>query len=749
VTTYYAHSGKRNDKSDWQTLQDHLQVVADIAKYNARYFGAEELAYLAGLLHDLGKYTPEFQARLEGAPNKVDHATAGAKVAADILPEPFYRLISYAIAGHHAGLANGINEGDGRSTLEARLKQTFGKELCQPDNQAWRKELTLPEVSQLLPNIQPHPDQVNHGFQFAFLIRMIFSCLVDADFIDTDKFYKQLETKPWLRGNYPALNDLKRVFDAYLSEKTSTSQPTKVNQLRQSILAAARDRAQLPPGLFTLTVPTGGGKTFSSMAFALDHALAHDMRRIIYVIPFTSIIEQNAKVFREAFGELGESSVLEHHSNFDDRHIKNEDTQDKLKLAMENWDMPIVVTTAVQFFESLFADRPSRCRKLHNISGSVIILDEAQTLPLKFLKPVMAAIDELARNYGCSVVLCTATQPALCVPDFNKGFENVREIAPNPAQLFEELSLVSVSHLGELDDEKLLERIHANEQVLTIVNNRRHAQSLFQALKEKQVEGVFHLTTLMCAAHRIQTLNVIRQRLKNNQACRVISTSLIEAGVDVDFPCVMRAEAGLDSIAQAAGRCNRERLKTKEESHVWVFKSPDWNVPPELDGLAAGMRSVFRRGYDNLLGQEAIREYFSEVYWRKGDELDQKRLMKVHQDHAPKMTFPFQTIAKEFRMIESFMQPIFVPFDKEAESLLAQLITTDEVGKLLRKLQPYIVQLPQKGFEALQMAGAIQTVAPHRFEDQFWQLINPDIYDNEFGISWNDPTFIKAESSVI
>lgn len=746
---YFAHSGKEHDKSDWQTLQDHLQVVAEIAKHNARYFGAEELAYLAGLLHDLGKYTSAFQARLEGSPKKVDHATAGAKVAAEILPEPFYKLISYAIAGHHAGLANGINEGDGRSTLEARLKQAFGKELCRLDAEACRKELTLPEVSQLLPKIQPHPDQANHGFQFAFLIRMIFSCLVDADFIDTDKFYKQLEAKPWLRGDYPALSDLKRVFDAYLAEKTSTSQPTKVNQLRQSILAAARERAQLSPGLFTLTVPTGGGKTFSSMAFALDHALQHGMRRIIYVIPFTSIIEQNAKVFREAFGELGETSVLEHHSNFDDRNIKNENTQDKLKLAMENWDMPIVVTTAVQFFESLFADRPSRCRKLHNISGSVIILDEAQTLPLKFLKPVMAAIDELARNYGCSVVLCTATQPALCEPDFNKGFENVREIAPNPAQLFEELSLVSVSHLGELDDEKLLERIQANEQILTIVNNRRHAQSLFKSLKEKKVEGVFHLTTLMCAAHRVQTLNLIRERLKNNQACRVVSTSLIEAGVDVDFPCVMRAEAGLDSIAQAAGRCNRERLKTKEDSHTWVFKSPDWKIPPELEGLSAGMRSVFRRGYDNLLGQEAIKDYFSEVYWRKGDELDQKQLMKMHQDHAPKMTFPFQTIAKEFRMIESFMQPIFVSFDKEAETLLAQLNTTDEVGKLLRKLQPYIVQIPQKGFEALQMAGAIQTVAPHRFEDQFWQLINPDIYDEEFGISWNDPTFIKAESSVI
>lgn len=742
---FYAHSGRNADKSDWQTLQDHLQVVANLAKHNARYFGAQELAYLAGLLHDLGKYTPEFQARLEGSPRKVDHATAGAKIAGEILPEPWFKLIGYAIAGHHAGLANGINEGDGRSTLEARLKQAFGP----LDNKVWKDELTLPEVNQLSPKLIPSPDVSVHGFQYAFLIRMIFSCLVDADFIDTDKFYKQLEGKLWLRGQYPDLPALKKVFDRFLEDKTKNSKPTKVNQLRLEILNTARQRAKLPPGLFTLTVPTGGGKTFSSMAFALDHAILHGMRRVIYVIPFTSIIEQNAKVFREAFGELGDSSVLEHHSNFDDRHIKNEETQDKLKLAMENWDMPVVVTTAVQFFESLFADRPSRCRKLHNISGSVIILDEAQTLPLKFLKPVMAVIDELARNYGCSIVLCTATQPALCEPEFTKGFSDVREIAPDPERLFRELSLVSVTHLGDLTDEEVLERITGNHQILTIVNNRRHAQTLFHSLKENQIEGVFHLTTLMCAAHRVQTLTTIRERLKNNQTCRVISTSLIEAGVDVDFPCVMRAEAGLDSIAQAAGRCNRERLKTKEESHVWVFKSPDWNIPPELDSLAAGMRTVFRRDYDNLLGQDAIKAYFSEVYWRKGDELDQKDLMKTHQDHAPKLTFPFQTIAKEFRMIESFMQPIFIAFDDEAKALLQALAYTDEVGKLLRKLQPYIVQIPLKGFEALQIAGAIQTVAPHRFEDQFWQLINQDIYDEEFGISWNDPTFIKAESSVI
>lgn len=755
MNKYFAHSGTRSDKSDWQTLKGHLHSVAEVAEQNSRYFNANKLSYLAGLFHDLGKYTPEFQDRLEGSPNKVDHATAGAKVAAEILPPPWSNLIAYAIAGHHAGLANGSGEGDRRRVLKERLNLQFGRELPLLDNEAWKSELVIPSIESLSPQISPNPDVDLQGFQYAFLIRMIFSCLVDADFIDTDKFYKNLEGKPLLRGGYPQLAELKLRLDDALAEMIKKSDPAKkVNQLRKEILDNARLKAQLPPGLFTLTVPTGGGKTLSSMAFALDHALAHDFRRVIYVIPFTSIIEQNAKVFRDAFGDLGDSAVLEHHSNFDDRKVANkegaEETSDKLKLAMENWDMPVVVTTAVQFFESLFADRPSRCRKLHNITGSVIILDEAQTLPLKFLRPVMAAIDELARNYRCSVVICTATQPALREPDFEKGFKDVREIAPDPDRLFEELSLVNVSHLGELSDDELVSRIQANEQILTVVNNRRHAQSLFQTLKDQQTEGVFHLTTLMCAAHRSETLEIIRDRLKPENAlpCRVISTSLIEAGVDVDFPCVMRAEAGLDSIAQAAGRCNRERLREKSESHVWIFKSPDWRIPPELEGLAAGMRSVLRRGFKNLLGQDAIKAYFSDVYWRKGDELDQKQLLKACRVGASKLDFPFQKIASDFRMIDSFMLPVFIPYDNEAKVLLKELETTDEVSSVLRRLQPYIVQLPRNGFDSLQMARVIQMVAPHRFEEQFWELVNLDIYDAEFGISWTEPNFIKAENLV-
>lgn len=753
---YFAHSGVHSDKSDWQSLQGHLQNVANTADKNTFYFPANKLSYLAGLLHDLGKYTPEFQARLEGSSNRVDHATAGAKIAAEIIPYPYCNLVAYAIAGHHAGLANGSGEGDGRRVLKERMNLKFGKELPVLDDDVWRSELDIPSIESLLPALLPNPDEALHGFQYAFLIRMIFSCLVDADFIDTDTFYRDREGKPLLRGKYPHLLELKQRFDRTLADMVSGSDPTKrVNQIRKRILDNARLKAQLPPGLFTLTVPTGGGKTLSSMAFALDHALKHDMRRVIYVIPFTSIIEQNAKVFREVFGDLGDSAVLEHHSNFDEGKIQGkegaEKTQDKLKLAMENWDMPVIVTTAVQFFESLFADRTSRCRKLHNISGSVIILDEAQTLPLKFLRPVMGAIDELARNYRCSIVLCTATQPALCEPDFDNGFRDVREIAPEPEELFKELSLVNVSHLGELSDDELVSRIQDNQQILTIVNNRRHAQSLFQTLKEQQTEGIFHLTTLMCAAHRATVLEEIRKCLdqENPLPCRVISTSLIEAGVDVDFPCVMRAEAGLDSIAQAAGRCNRERMRDKTDSHVWVFKSPEWPDPTEIEGYAADMRAVLRKGHGNLFAQTAIKEYFTNVYWRKGDELDKKKILKACKNGASRLDFPFQKIAKDFRMIESVMQPLFIPFDDKAKDILKQLESTDDVSGVLRKLQPYIVQIPQAGFESLRMAKVIQTVAPHRFEGQFWELINLDIYDAEFGLSWAEPDFVKAENLVL
>ena len=761
MTTYYAHSaqdelGNLLPYEHWQTLQSHSVNVGEMAAEFARVFGAQEIACQTGQLHDLGKYSLPFQKRLEGEIEFVDHSTAGAKIAIERWGDVIGKLMAFCIAGHHAGLANGNGEGDNRHTLKDRLALQFGADIPALDN-LWQQEIKLPETL----SAPPLKADAHHPFfSYAFFTRMLYSCLVDADYLDTEAFYLKLENKTVERGGYPDLNALQHNFNQFINtfrrRITQASEQTEaekrnaaLNRLRSEILDHAVEQAAQPQGLFTLTVPTGGGKTFTSMAFALEHAKRHGMRRVIYVIPFTSIIEQNAAEFRKAFGELGEQAVLEHHSTFDDGKLQNEATKDKLRLASENWDAPIVVTTAVQFFESLFADRSSRCRKLHNIAGSVIILDEAQMLPLNLLLPIMQAIKELAQNYRCSVVMCTATQPAVQAENgFYRGFENVREIAPKPTALFDKLRRTTVQHIGTQTDADLFAKLGEHPQMLVIVNNRRHARSLYD--QAKHLDGTFHLTTLMCAKHRSQKLDEIRGRLKNGEPCRVIATSLIEAGVDVDFPLVMRAEAGLDSVAQAAGRCNREGKRPSENSFVWIFAPEEqWKAPPELATQAAVMRLTADSFSDDLLSTQAVAAYFAELYQLKGSELDNKKILKMHNDTGQSLDFPFQTIADKFRMIESHMQPLIIPFDVDAENLISSLHHADHIGGLLRKLQPYTVQIPEKALAALYKAGRIEPINEKNFGKQFYTLIGLGLYDDVAGLSWEDTSFLKGESLVL
>ncbi len=756
---YYAHSAQDELSNllpyeHWQTLQSHSVNVGEMASEFAQVFGAQEIACQTGQLHDLGKYSEAFNHRLHGGPS-VDHATAGAKIAVERWGNVLGKLMAFCIAGHHAGLANGSGEGDNRRTLKQRLALQFGEDIPALDN-LWQQEIKLPQ------NLSAPPlkaDAHHPFFSYAFFTRMLYSCLVDADYLDTEAFYLNLENNAVERGGYPDLNALQRNFNQFINyfrrriaqapEQTEAEKRNAaLNRLRSEILDHAVEQAAQPQGLFTLTVPTGGGKTFTSMAFALEHAKRHGMRRVIYVIPFTSIIEQNAAEFRKAFGELGEQAVLEHHSTFDDGKLQNEATKDKLRLASENWDVPIVVTTAVQFFESLFADRSSRCRKLHNIAGSVIILDEAQMLPLNLLLPIMQAIKELSQNYRCSVVMCTATQPAVQAENgFYRGFENVREIAPKPTALFDKLRRTTVQHIGKQTDADLLAKLGEHPQMLVIVNNRRHARSLYD--QAKHLEGTFHLTTLMCAKHRSQKLDEIRGRLKSGEPCRVIATSLIEAGVDVDFPLVMRAEAGLDSVAQAAGRCNREGKRPSENSFVWIFTPEEqWKAPPELAAQAAVMRLTADSFSDDLLSTQAVAAYFAELYQLKSSELDNKKILKMHNDTGQSLDFPFQTIADKFRMIESHMQPLIIPFDGEVENLISSLHHADHIGGLLRKLQLYTVQIPKNALAALYKAGRIEPINEKNFGKQFYTLIGLDLYDDVAGLSWEDNVFIKAENSV-
>ena len=774
--TIFAHSNQEDPtQASWELLAEHLGEVGVLASEFAEAFARGDAGRAAGLLHDIGKTAHEYQEyirrpREEGGAKGPDHSTAGAREA-HRLYGPMGHLLAFAIAGHHSGLMNGRgNTSTGRS-LHTRLDPST----CDiPSYEGWQNHVgNLPEKRDVM-GVQPSRNAAYPGFEYFFLARMLFSCLVDADFIATERFYADVEQRerPKRGGTIDArhldavrtlLNDMRR-------------SDTEINRLRSEILDHAVAKAALEPGLFTFTVPTGGGKTLASLNFALDHALRWGKQRIIYVIPFTSIIEQTADVFRGALQDDG--AILEHHSNFDwDKDAPRGDDKEgegrnglaKLRRDAENWDAPIIVTTAVQFFESLFARRTSRTRKLHNIANSVIVLDEVQTMPVHLLRPCMATLDELARNYGASVVLCTATQPALRLKDGAlpvpksgpaEGFsvDDDRELAPRPAELYKALKRVEVEwHQGETDDVTIASRFAELPQMLCIVNSRRHARELFERIIG--FDGTRHLSTLMCAKHRRQVLAELREDLKAGKPVRLVATSLIEAGVDIDIPEVWRAATGLDSIAQAAGRCNREG-KLNGHGRVVVFEAAGRKNPPAIEAFwAAGrtaLRQAERRGADPL-GLEAVHAYFTELYFAKRFEaLDAATLdalpypiIPAIRDAAREMTFPFASISDAFRMIDDEMVPVLIPFDQQAIELLDAL---EKPGLLpsgsLRKLQQYSVSVPRRALDALSRNGAVQPINPDAYGDRFLRLESTSLYHQSHGLDFDDPTFRSANDNV-
>ncbi len=494
MTRYYAHSLAGRPEEHWQPLEEHLHNTAELAAEFARHFSAAELGRLCGRWHDLGKFTPEFQRRLRGGRAHVDHKTHGARQAVEACGPQLGMLLAYVLAGHHGGLP------DGKAVPPSDLKS-----LLQPEGRPRLRDVPPQLLS--APRLEPPPLRAcpeRLGFQVAFFIRMLYSALVDADFLDTERFMDPERFA--LRRPGPTLESLRETLRAHLADVCREAKATEVNARRREILDACLAAADWEPGLFSLSVPTGGGKTLSSLAFALEHARRYGLRRVIYVIPYTSIIEQNARVFRKI---LGAEAVLEHHSNFfpETRSEAEEDTDayKRARLCAENWDAPLVVTTNVQFFESLFANKSSRCRKLHNLAKSVIILDEAQMLPLPYLRPCLEALEELRRPlYGASVVFCTATQPNLSREDFQFGLPNVREIMPDPAGLAVAFERVRLTDCGTLDESDLAERLAGHEQVLCVVNTRKRAASLFQLLRG--LPGIRHLSARMCPRHRRQVL---------------------------------------------------------------------------------------------------------------------------------------------------------------------------------------------------------------------------------------------------
>ncbi len=716
------------------SLDEHLRAVAQLSGDFAAHFGARDWAALAGLWHDLGKYRTRFQgyirtasgldqetAHIESRPGRVTHSTAGALLAEERLGR-VGRVLAYLIAGHHAGLH------DWNAGLDARLaSEDARQELAEAQAAEPPSEICQ---SRLPPGAGP---AVLGGWDgFALWVRMLFSCLVDADFLDTEAFMSPEQARQ--RAAWPDLESLAERFDESMSQLLAKADSTSVNRLRREILHHCRNAASQAPGVFSLTVPTGGGKTLSGMAFALDHALHHGKRRIIHVIPYTSIIEQTADVFRGIFGD----AVVEHHSA-----AESDPSEEGLRsrLACENWDAPIIVTTSVQFFESLFAVRTSRCRKLHNLIDSVVVLDEVQLLPPGLLQPIVDALKLLTAHYGMTLVLSTATQPALgdrryfdATRNFD-GFANVCEIIPDPNRLYAQLKRVDVHLPADMqqstDWADLAAELTEHDSVLVVVSSRRHARELHRLMPP----DTLHLSALMCGAHRSRVIAKIKQRLADGLPTRVVSTQLVEAGVDLDFPVVYRALAGLDSIAQAAGRCNREgRL---QRGQVTVF------IPPERSGIGllraaedACLKTLHGTNGDPL-DRALFGRYFEHLYYSRDlDENDIRGLLKVDGNS---LGVQFRSAAERFRMIEDDQHPIIVLFDAEHDDaevriLLGRLRKTGPERWLMRKLQRYIVNVREPELQRLLAQQDIEEVIPGLFvQTSDW------LYHSTLGLTADTP----------
>ncbi len=712
---YIAHRKIReDDRFDEQTLLSHLTGTADRARAHAGVWGGN-FAYLCAMAHDAGKYSGQFQQRIRGKNIRVDHATAGGQLLYETLRRSkLGMLAAYCVMGHHGGLPNGGSphqDTQGDTTLHGRLKRHV------EDYSAFHNEVTLDPIASFNP---PWKD----GFDAAFFTRMAFSALVDADWLDTGAFHDGREAP---RGGFDTISGLYKkmrgITEKYLSPGKALSDLfVRRNGLLRDCLAAA----ELPGGLFSLTAPTGSGKTVASLAFALRHAALLGKRRVIYVIPYNTIIEQNAKVFEDI---LGPENVLRHTGDVafdgDDEASVNK------RNSVENWDYPLIVTSSVRFFESLFANRPSHCRKLHNISDSVLIFDEAQMIPLPYLVPCVRAMKTLVSQYGCSAVLATATQSSL--EDFFHPLP-MREITQNPRELYTALRRATIRVIDErLSDEALAGRLAGHERVLCVVGTRRAAQELYTLCKRREPEGTYHLSTTMYPAHRARVLDAVRARLIAGEVCRVISTSLVEAGVDLDFDTVYRERAGLDSIVQAAGRCNREGKRDSGASIVYVYTARDHAPPatirPNIDAAADIMRRC-----EDIASPEAIEAYFRQLHYALGEErLDSKKIVAMFNEGARSMCFPFADVAAAFRLIDDQAQrTVYIPH--EAPELEARLRGGERSRALFRALGPYGVSLYDRDVIRLSAIGELELLRDENPRNETLLLLNRQYYSDEMGV---------------
>lgn len=672
----YAHSP--NDKGQWHSLEEHLREVARLARGFADKFGAGELAYWVGLWHDLGKSMPGFQDYLKACSQnqqstKVPHAIWGAALAYRLLSQngenERWKEIALMIAGHHGGL-------DQPGSLSQRIVQQDGAIL----------KMVLEYARSLPPPPAVKLPELN-SIQRELYIRMVFSALVDADYLNTERHFNKKQYE--LRQQWARLEDLLERFYDNQSKLLSRNKKTAVNQVRKEVYESCIFAAPGKTGIYRLTVPTGGGKTRSGLAFALKHAVEHKMDRIVVAIPYTSIIDQTAKEYRKI---LGNNAVLEHHSQVNAPADESQDLQHVfLKLASENWTAPLVVTTTVQLFESLFSNQPGKVRKLHNLAKSVILLDEVQALPAELLTPTLDVIKELSAGYGTSVVLCTATQPEYeTVPNSVWNEVQVTDIVPKEAYTrhFNDLKRVEYRFLPPTTWQDLADRINscASPQTLVVLNTRKDALALIGVMENN--DNLFHLSTLLCGAHRKMILHRVRQRLKKGLPVTLISTQVIEAGVDIDFPVVYRAVAPLDRIVQAAGRCNREGKHPKKESNVFIFEPVEGSIPrgPYKTGLEKTKLLFVDHCPEELHGTELHKKYFSLLFDpNSGVNSDKKHI----QNDRERLDYP--AVAQKYKMIEQDTSPVVIPC-KVAEKRMKEW-QRFPTRKNWQRLQPLVVNV--------------------------------------------------------
>lgn len=678
---FYAHSSR--DGKPCQLLAVHLQNVAQLAWQFAQAFGAEEEAYLTGILHDLGKYSELFKKRLRGEVAGIDHWSLGAWCA---LKD--YQAVASAMAiwGHHLGLQC-LDSSSLKSLEPTRLAQNhpLNLTLSETSPDLLKSRLMADGLVPAPPSQKVYDPQVDPIAQMLD-IRMLFSTLVDADFLDTAAHFGEP------RPSGPPLEP-ERAFDVLQKHVQSLRKRTKVSpevqQMRDLLWESCLDAAEQEPGIFTLTAPTGSGKTLAMLAFALRHAIKYNKRRIIVVIPYLSIIEQTAKVYRDVFKDFPEGYIIEHHSLSMGTEPKGDQRRMEEYLS-ENWDAPTVITTSVQMLESLFSNKPSACRKLHRIANSVVLFDEVQTLPTNLAVVTLQALSRLAHRYGTTVVFATATQPA-----FDHLHEHInvkgtvgwrpREIVKDTPKLFGLSKRVEVTKEGQLSWSELADRLKQHEQALCIVNIKRHAKELAQLLHQEDPDSVFHLSTLMCPAHRQKVLEEVRRRLKDGRRCILISTQCIEAGVDVDFPIVYRAFGPLDSIAQAAGRCNRNGNLQKGE--VILFMPEDEKYPPGAYQQASGVTRAYLAGRSIELHNVSLYDGYYRALYDISKPEGQNRDLREHI-----LAKDFVEVARCYRLIPDATINVLVPYDLEEYNQLAEEVRRRGLtSDWIRRARPYVV----------------------------------------------------------